>query len=98
MSDVEVGEIVTLTEIDSEPVLLVLEVDEYLTGTLLADLPTETIQRLETTVGDPEGRRTVAQAVANTEDITTFAVPPQEVDPRDELGIQSGPPSQRGAE
>ncbi|WP_277543189.1 hypothetical protein [Haloarcula laminariae] len=58
MTAVEAGEVVTLTELDSEPPLLVLAVDEDLTGTLLADLAYETtsgLRILSVTVRD--GRR-----------------------------------------
>lgn len=98
MTTVEVGEVVSVTELDSEPALLVLAVDEDLTGALLADLASETIQRLEATIGDREGRREVATAVANAADIMTFAVPPAEVAHRNEPGIQGCPPLQGGGE
>ncbi|WP_324666061.1 hypothetical protein [Haloarcula sediminis] len=98
MTAVEVGEVVSLTELDSEPALLVLAVEEDLTGALLADLANETIQRLEATVGDREGRREIAQAVANAEDIMTFAVPPAEVAHRNGPGIQGCGPPQGGGE
>ena len=48
------GDIVVLTELDSEPHLLVTAVDEAgddVTGVLLADLAAETIQRLERSAG-----------------------------------------------
>lgn len=38
MTAVEVGEVVSLTELDSEPALLVFTVDDDLIGALLADL------------------------------------------------------------
>ena len=98
MTTVEVGEVVTLTELDSEPAVLVLAVDEDLTGALLADLATETIQRLEATVGDREGRREIVTAVANAEEIMTFAVPPAEVAHRNGPGIQGCTPPQGGVE
>lgn len=98
MTAVEVGEVVSLTELDSEPALLVLDVDEDLTGALLADLANETIERLEATIGDREGRRAVVTAVANAEDIMTFGVPPAEVAHRNGPGIQGYTPPQGGGE
>jgi len=98
MTTVEVGEVVSLTELDSEPALLVLNVGEDLTGALLVDLASETVQRLEATVGDREGRREIATAVASAEDIMTFAVPPAEVAHRNGPGIQGCTPPQGGGE
>lgn len=98
MTAIEVGKVVSLTELDSEPALLVLKVDEDLTGALLADLAHETIQRLEATIGDREGRQEIAQAVVNAEGIMTFAVPPAEVSHHDGLGIQDCVPPQGGTE
>ena len=98
MTTVEVGEVVTLTELDSEPPLLVLDVDEDLTGALLADLAKETIQRLDATVGDRDARREIVTAVKNADGIMTFAVPPAEVAHRNGPGIQGCAPPQGGAE
>jgi hypothetical protein len=98
MTAVEVGEVVSLTELSSAPALLVLDVGEDLTGALLADLAEETRQRLAATTGDRQGRRAVATAVANAGDIMTFRVPPAEVSHRDGPGIQGCTPSQGGVE
>jgi hypothetical protein len=98
MTAVEVGEVVTLTELDSEPALFVLDVDEDITGALVADLADETIQRLEQTTGDRQGRRELAQAVANADAIMTFRVPPAEVAHRDEPGITGCEPVAGGVE
>jgi len=98
MTDVAVGEVVTITELDSEPPLLVLDVDEPLITVLLADLAHETIQRLDATVGDRDGRREIVTAVKNADGIMTFAVPPAEVAHRNEPGIQGCGPPQGGTE
>lgn len=87
----EVGEVVVLTELDSEPRLLVCAVDDdeaLVVGTLLADLADETIQRLNASVGDRDRRREVTTAVARADELMTFAVPVGELRHRGAPGIQ----------
>ncbi|WP_058992433.1 hypothetical protein [Haloarcula sp. CBA1127] len=49
-----VGEIVAITTIDSDPLLLVSSAsDDHVTGVLLADLPTEPLRRLQASDPDP---------------------------------------------
>jgi len=95
ISNAEVGEIVSLTEFDSEPALLVLAIEKDLTGVLLADLTHETIQQLKATVGDREGRQEIAMAVTNDEEIMTLSVPLSDVGLRNGSGIQGCAPPQR---
>ena len=97
-SNAEVGEVVTLTKFDSEPALLVLTVEKNLTGVLLADLTQETIQQLKATIGDREGRKEIATAVANDEAIMTLTVPPSDVGHRNGPGIRGCTPPQGSAE
>lgn len=92
----EPGEVVSLSEFDSEPALLVLAVGDDITGALLADLAHETIQRLEATVGDRGRRRGLIQAVANADEIMIFDVPPAEITHRDGPGVQDCTPIDGG--
>jgi len=98
MTNAEVGEVVTLTKFDSEPVLLVLAIEEELTGAQLADLAQETIQQLKATIGDREGRKEIARTVVNDEAIMTLTVPPSDVGHRNGPGIRGCTPPQAGAE
>jgi len=71
-----VGEIVAITTTDSEPLLLVCHVgDEHSTGVLLADLATETLQRLRASEPDTATRRQLAQAIGLTDELMSFTVP-----------------------
>ena len=98
MTNAEVGEVVTLSKFDSEPAVLVLTVEEELTGALLADLARETIQQLKATVGDRERRQEIATTVANDEEIMTLTVPLSDVGHRNGPGIRGCTPPQAGAE
>jgi uncharacterized protein YijF (DUF1287 family) len=97
MTNAEVGEIVSLTEFDSEPAMLVLAVEEDLTVALLADLTHETIQRLKATIGDRADRQEIATTVANDEEIMTLTVPPSDVSHRNEPGVRGCTPPQDDA-
>jgi len=71
-----VGEIVAITTIDSDPRLLVCTADdEHVTGVLLADLTTETIQRLRTSEPDTATRRELATAIVPADDLMSFTIP-----------------------
>ncbi|WP_058992427.1 hypothetical protein [Haloarcula sp. CBA1127] len=71
-----VGEIVAITTIDSEPLLLVSSTtDDHVTGVLLADLPTEPLRRLQASDPDTATRRQLAQALGRTDDRQSFTVP-----------------------
>jgi hypothetical protein len=97
MTNADVGEIVSLTVFDSEPALLVLTAEEHLTGALLADLASDTIQQLKATIGDRAGRQEIATTVANDEEIMTLRVPPSDVSHRSDPGIQGCTPPQEDA-
>jgi hypothetical protein len=86
-----VGDVVVLTELDSEPRLLVTAVDEAadeVTGVLLADLAAETLQRLEATAGDRQRRRELTTAIRRADDLMTFRVPVDELRQRDSPATQ----------
>jgi hypothetical protein len=71
-----VGEIVAITTIDSEPLLLVSSAtDDDVTGVLLADLPTEPLRRLQASDPGTATRRQLAQALGRTDDRQSFTVP-----------------------
>jgi len=71
-----VGEIVAITTTDSDPFLLVCTADaKQVTGVLLADLSTETIQRLRTSKPDTATRRQVATTVKRADECLSFTVP-----------------------
>ena len=94
------GDIVVLTELDSEPHLLVTAVDEAadeVIGVLLADLAAETIQRLDATAGDRQRRQELTTAIRRAEDLMTFRVPVAELRPRDQPPTQ-GPNSPTGGD
>jgi len=91
MTAPSVGDVVVLTELDSEPRLLVTVVDgadDEVTGILLADLAEETIQRLEATAGDRQRRRKLTTAIRRAEDLMTFRVPVGELRQRDQPTTQ----------
>ncbi|AAV44414.1 unknown (plasmid) [Haloarcula marismortui ATCC 43049] len=70
------GEIVAITTTDSEPLLLVCrQTDEHVTGILLADLATETLQRLRASEPDTATRQQLAQAIGRTNELLSFTVP-----------------------
>ena len=70
------GEIVAITTTDSEPLLLVCrQTDEHVTGVLLADLATETLQRLRVSEPDTATRQQLAQAIGRTNELLSFTVP-----------------------
>lgn len=86
MTTPTVGDVVVLTELDSEPPLLVTAVDEAnndVTGVLLADLAKATIQRLEASADDSQRRQDLTTAIQRTEDLMTFCVPVAELRHRD---------------
>ena len=93
----EVGEIVVLSELDCKPLVLVIATDDTtsdITGVLLADLDSESIQRLEQSIGDRERRRKVAADIkAVTDDSVTYSVPYAEVAHRHAPGIDGCPDS-----
>ncbi|WP_420182828.1 hypothetical protein ACNO8S_16195 (plasmid) [Haloarcula sp. KBTZ06] len=92
MTAPSVGDVVVLTELDSEPRLLVTAVDEFadeVTGVLLADLAAETIQRLEATAGNRQRRRKLTTAIRRADDLMTFRVPVDELRQRDQPTTQS---------
>ena len=71
-----VGEIVAITTTDSDPFLLVCTADaKQATGVLLADLSTETIQRLRASEPDTATRRQVATAIEPADERMSFTVP-----------------------
>jgi hypothetical protein len=71
-----VGEIVAITTIDSEPLLVVSSAtDDHVTGVLLADLPTESLRQLQASDPDTATRRQLAQTLGRTDDCTSFTVP-----------------------
>ncbi|GGM50736.1 hypothetical protein [Haloarcula argentinensis] len=71
-----VGEIVAITTIDSDPLLLVCHLhDDHVTGVLLADFPTELLRRLQASDPDTATRRQLAQALGRADDRMTFTVP-----------------------
>jgi hypothetical protein len=71
-----VGEIVAITTTDSEPLLVVSHsTDEHSTGMLLADLATETLQRLRASERNTPTRRQLAQAIGRTDELMSFTVP-----------------------
>ncbi|GGK83504.1 hypothetical protein [Haloarcula sebkhae] len=71
-----VGEIVAITTIDSDPLLLVSSAsDDHVTGVLLADLPTGPLRRLQASNPDTATRRQLAQTINRTDDRTSFTVP-----------------------
>ncbi|AJF28072.1 hypothetical protein SG26_20230 (plasmid) [Haloarcula sp. CBA1115] len=71
-----VGEIVAVTTIDSDPLLLACHLyDDHITGVLLADLPTEPLRRLQASDPDTATRRQVAQTLGRTDDRMPFTVP-----------------------
>ena len=71
-----VGEIVAITTTNSNPLLLVRTVgDEHITGVLLADLATETLQRLRASEYDTPTRRQLGQAIGRTDELMSFTVP-----------------------
>lgn len=77
-----VGDVVVLTELDSEPHLLVTAVDEAdneATGVLLADLAAETIGRLNATAGNRQRRQKLTTAIRRAEDCMTLCVPVAEL-------------------
>ncbi|NLV12177.1 hypothetical protein [Haloarcula argentinensis] len=91
MTAPSVGDVVVLTELDSEPHLLVTAVDEVadeVAGVLLADLAAETLQRLEATAGDRQRRRKLTTAIRRAEDLMTFRVPVDELRQRDQPTTQ----------
>ncbi|WP_336339481.1 hypothetical protein [Haloarcula brevis] len=91
MTTPTVGDVVTLTELDSEPHLLVTAVYEAadeVTGVLLADLAAETIQRLDATAGNRQRRRELTTAIRRAEDLMTFRVPVTELRQRDSPATQ----------
>jgi len=72
-----VGEIVAITTIDSDPLLLVgSATDDHATGVLLADLPTGPLRRLQASDPDTATRRQLAQTLGRADDRMTFTVPP----------------------
>ncbi|EMA07872.1 hypothetical protein [Haloarcula marismortui] len=77
-----VGDVVILTELDSEPHLLVTAIDEAdnaVTGVLLADLAAETIERLNATAGNRQRRQKLTTAIRRAEDCMTLCVPVDEL-------------------
>jgi hypothetical protein len=89
------GDVVVLTELDSEPRLLVTAVEEAgdeVTGVLLADLAEETIQRLDATAGDRQHRRELTTAIRRAADLMTFRVPVAELRQRDQSATQGRDP------
>ena len=71
-----VGEIVAITTTNSEPLLLVCrQTDEHVTGVLLADLATETLQRLRASEPDTPTRRQLGLAIGRTDELMSFTVP-----------------------
>ncbi|MBX0297666.1 hypothetical protein [Haloarcula nitratireducens] len=84
-----VGAVVALTELDSEPRLLVTAVDDAdntVTGVLLADLAAETIQRLAS-AGDRHRREELILAVTQTTELARFCVPVEDCRQLDESGF-----------
>ncbi|RLM90064.1 hypothetical protein [Haloarcula sp. Atlit-7R] len=99
MTTPAVGDVVVLTELDSEPPLLVTAVDEAgdeVTGVLLADLAAETIQRLDATAGDRQRRQELTTAIRRAEDLMTFRVPVAELRQRDQPATQGSEPATGG--
>ncbi|EMA31533.1 MULTISPECIES: hypothetical protein [Haloarcula] len=71
-----VGEIVAITTTDSDPLLLVSTIaDDHVTGVLLADLATETLQRLQASEPDTATRQQLAAAIGRTDELMSFTVP-----------------------
>lgn len=92
----EPGAVVSLSECDSEPALLVLAVDADSTGTLLPNLAQETVQRLVATGGDRDGQRELIQALANANEMMTVDVLPAEIGRHEESDIQGRAPVDGG--
>jgi len=92
------GEVGALTDVESEPPLLVTAVTaDHVTGVLVADLAAETIQRLEQSVDDHERRANLATAIRQSESLPTFDVPVTECR-RDERDSNRTGPFDRGSE
>jgi len=82
MTAPDVGNLVVLTDLDSDPRLLVTAVDDDtddVTGVLLADLAAETIHRLEASMDDHQRRQQVTTAVRRADELMTFRVPVDEL-------------------
>ncbi|WP_135304926.1 hypothetical protein [Haloarcula amylovorans] len=93
-----VGEVVVLTELDSAPRLLVTSVDDAansITGVLLADLATETIQRLAASTGDRHRCEELALAVKQTTELAKFTVPCEDCRYLDEPGLDGAARQER---
>lgn len=70
-----VGEIVAITTINSEPLLLVSSVtDDHAADALLADLPTEPLYRLQASGPDTATRRQLAQTLGRVDDRISFTI------------------------
>jgi len=94
----ERGEVVAVTTVESEPRLLVTHVEvNAVRGTLLADLASETIHRLNHTAGDRDQRRQLVDVVQQAE-LMTFHIPFDDLRRRGEPGIQGCHPPQGGSE
>jgi hypothetical protein len=71
-----VGEIVAITTTESGPLLLASRAtNEHITGVLLADLATETLQQLRASKRNTPTRRQLAQAIGRTDELMSFTVP-----------------------
>ncbi|WP_135305486.1 hypothetical protein [Haloarcula amylovorans] len=93
-----VGAVVVLTKLDSAPRLLVTAVDDAdntLTGVLLADLATETLQQLAASAGDRHRREELALAVKQTTELAKFTVPLDEYQHLDEPGLDGAARQER---
>ncbi|WP_424005516.1 hypothetical protein ACOZ4I_19315 (plasmid) [Haloarcula salina] len=92
------GEVVTLTDVESEPPLLVCRItDDHVSGVLLADLAAATLQRLEQSVDDHERRAELATAIQEAASLPTFEVPVTECR-RDERDSNRPGPFEEGGQ
>lgn len=87
----EVGEIVALSSISSQPEIFVLDVDSGRSSIrccLLADLDADTITLLNSSTGDRQGRRRIAETLDSRDDLTRLSVPLSDVSAFGSPGIQ----------
>jgi hypothetical protein len=87
-----VGEIVAITTTESGPLLLASRAtNEHITGVLLADLATETLQQLRASERNASIRRQLAQAIGQTDDLMSFTVPLSDCAPVERDSSRLGP-------
>jgi hypothetical protein len=90
----EVDEIVALPELKCEPLVLVIATNDIttnITGVLLADLDSESIQRLKQSAGGRERQRKVSARIRADDDSVAYSIPYTEVSHRHTQDIDGCP-------